>query len=151
MFILRWSPSSSTTTGSTTDAPAFTDTQIDGFASAMNEVQSLNDEYAPRLAGESDATAKADLQREMNTKMTAAVVGAGITAQEYNQIAAAAQTDAALRSRIGRAMQADTAAGADASATAQAGDDSTAGAEAEMNAGADVETDAETPATEPQI
>lgn len=133
-------------------ASAFSDTQINGFASAMNDVQSLNDEYAPRLASESDAAAKAELQTEMNRKMTAAVEGAGITAQEYNQIAAAAQTDAALRSRIGQAMQADAAAGADASATAEADDGSMgAGAETDMGAGADANMESEASATEPQI
>lgn len=131
-------------------ASAFSDTQINGFASAMNDVQSLNDEYAPRLASESDAAAKAELQTEMNSKMTAAVEGAGITAQEYNQIAAAAQTDAALRSRIGQAMQADAAAGADASATADDGSMG-AGAETDMGAGADANMESEASATEPQI
>lgn len=131
-------------------ASAFSDTQINGFASAMNDVQSLNDEYAPRLASESDAAAKAELQTEMNSKMTAAVEGAGITAQEYNQIAAAAQTDAALRSRIGQAMQADAAAGADASATADDGSMG-AGAGTDMGAGADANMESEASATEPQI
>lgn len=133
----------------TSGASAFSDTQVSGFASAMNDVQSLNDEYAPRLASESDAAAKAELQREMNTKMTAAVESSGITAQEYNQIAAAAQTDAGLRTRIGQAMQADAAGGADASATAPTTDDDAMepSPEAEMDAGAT----AETPAAEPQI
>jgi hypothetical protein len=51
--------------------------------------------------------------------MTAAVKAAGLTAEEYNQIAAAAQGDAALRARIGRSMQAKADAGAEANANAE--------------------------------
>lgn len=136
----------------TAGATSFTDTQIDGFASAMNDVQALNDEYAPRVAAEGDPTAKAELQSEMNTKMTAAVEGAGITAQEYNQIAAAAQTDAGLRTRIGQAMQADTAAGADASATASSDDgEMEAGVEAEVESDMDAGMGVEATEPEPEI
>ncbi|WP_300579067.1 DUF4168 domain-containing protein [Phenylobacterium sp.] len=97
-------------------AATFTDTQVEGFAEAMTDVQSLNEEYGPRVTAETDATAQATLQQEMNTKMTAAVEESGLTAQEYNQIAAAAQTDAELRARIGQAMQAEAGTAADASA-----------------------------------
>lgn len=97
-------------------AATFTDTQVEGFAEAMTDVQSLNEEYGPKVTAETDATAQATLQQEMNTKMTAAVEESGLTAQEYNQIAAAAQTDAELRARIGQAMQAEAGTAADASA-----------------------------------
>jgi len=108
-----------------TAAPAgtsatFTDTQVDGFAEAMTDVQSLNEEYGPKVSAETDATAQATLQQEMNTKMTAAVEQSGLTAEEYNEIAAAAQTDAELRARIGQAMQADAGTSADASAEVDA-------------------------------
>ena len=107
----------------TTAAPAagaFTDTQVEGFAEAMADVQSLNEEFGPRVTAETDATAQATLQQEMNARMTAAVEESGLTAQEYNQIAAAAQTDSELRARIGQAMQADAGASADASAEVEA-------------------------------
>jgi hypothetical protein len=101
-------------------AASFTDTQVEGFAEAMTDVQSLNEEYGPKVTAETDATAQATLQQEMNTKMTAAVEESGLTAEEYNQIAAAAQTDAELRARIGQAMQADAGTSADASAEVEA-------------------------------
>jgi capsule polysaccharide export protein KpsE/RkpR len=116
---------------------AFTDAQVTSFANAMNDVQSLNNSFAPRVQAATDAEAKAQLQREMGAQMTTAVEAAGLSTEEYNQIAAAAQTDQALRARIGQAMQADAAAGADASATADA-----AGNPA-MEPGADVEMDVE--------
>ncbi len=104
----------------TPEGPAtFTDAQIAGFAEAMTDIQALNETYGPQVAGESDATARATIQQQMTTEMTAAVTEAGLTAEEYNQIAAAAQGDAALRRRIGQAMQADAGASADASAQAE--------------------------------
>ncbi len=111
---------SATTPAPAAAAGAFTDTQVEGFAEAMADVQSLNEEFGPRVTAETDATAQATLQQEMNTRMTAAVEESGLTAQEYNQIAAAAQTDAELRARIGQAMQADAGASADASAEVEA-------------------------------
>ncbi|MEW6018532.1 MAG: DUF4168 domain-containing protein [Pseudomonadota bacterium] len=116
---------------------AFTDAQVTSFANAMNDVQSLNNSFAPRVQAATDAEAKAQLQREMGAQMTTAVEAAGLSTEEYNQIAAAAQTDQALRARIGQAMQADAAAGADASARADAAGDP------DMEPGADVEMDVE--------
>lgn len=111
---------SATTAAPAAGAAAFTDSQVEGFAEAMTDVQSLNEEYGPKVTAETDATAQATLQQEMNTKMTAAVEESGLTAQEYNQIAAAAQTDAELRARIGQAMQADAGTSADTSAEVEA-------------------------------
>ncbi|MFN4096168.1 MAG: hypothetical protein ACK4GG_05330, partial [Sphingomonas sp.] len=45
----------------------------DRFAEAMTEIQTLNETYGPRVAGESDTTARAAMQQEMTTEMTAAV------------------------------------------------------------------------------
>ncbi|MDP1617271.1 DUF4168 domain-containing protein [Phenylobacterium sp.] len=98
----------------------FTDAQVEDFAEAMTDVQALNEEYGAKVAAEADATAQTALQQEMTSKMTAAVEDSGLTATEYNQIAAAAQTDAELRARIGQAMQADAGAAADASANVEA-------------------------------
>lgn len=108
---------------------AFTDAQVDSFAEAMTDIQSLNEQYSARVAAEADETAKAALQQQMTAEMTAAVEGAGLTSEEYNQIAAAAQGDAELRARIGQSMQADAGTSADAAA----------------EAGAEVEVEAETP------
>lgn len=100
-------------------AASFTDAQIDRFAEAMTEIQGLNETYGPKVAGETDTTARAAIQQEMTTEMTAAVTRSGLTPEEYNQIAAAAQGDAELRMRIGQSMQAE--AGTSADAAAQAG------------------------------
>lgn len=139
-----------------TGASAFTDVQVDRFAEAMVDIQALNETYGPRVAGAADTNARAALQQQMTTEMTAAVTETGLTAEEYNQIAAAAQGDAALRARIGQAMQADAGTSADASAEAEApqadaqeADAQEAGApEAGAGVETDVEAEAETPAAE---
>lgn len=111
-------PAEAPQTGAT--SAAFTDAQIDRFAAAMADVQALNQSYGPKVEGAGDTTARATLQSQLTTEMTAAVKAAGLTAEEYNQIAAAAQGDAALRARIGRSMQAKADAGAEANANAEA-------------------------------
>lgn len=116
-------------------AQTFTDAQIDRFAEAMTEIQTLNETYGPKVAGESDTTARAAIQQEMTTEMTAAVTKSGLTPEEYNQIAAAAQGDAELRMRIGQSMQAEAGTSADASAQADAEMD--AETDAEMQGEAD--------------
>ncbi len=120
-------------------ATAFTDVQVDRFAEAMVDIQALNEKYGPQVAGAADTNARTALQQQMTTEMTAAVTSAGLTAEAYNQIAAAAQGDAELRTRIGQAMQADAGASADASAQADA-------PEAEMDS--EVEGAAQSPATD---
>lgn len=120
-------------------ASTFTDAQVERFAEALADIQALNESYAPRVSGASDTTARAAVQQEMTTEMTAAVTDAGLTAEEYNQIAAAAQGDAELRARIGQSMQAESGASADAAAQADAPE-----GEAEMDA---AEPAVETPAT----
>ncbi|MDP3490707.1 MAG: DUF4168 domain-containing protein [Phenylobacterium sp.] len=129
--------------GAPVEAATFTDAQVDGFADAMTDIQALNDQYGPRVAGEADTTARAALQQQMTTEMTAAVEAAGLTAEEYNQIAAAAQGDAELRARIGQSMQADAGASADAAAQAEAAPEAEGdvGAEAEVDAQADPVSD----------
>ncbi|MFT4934531.1 MAG: hypothetical protein ACI9LT_001213 [Pseudoalteromonas distincta] len=124
-------------------ASTFTDVQVDRFAEAMTDIQTLNETYGPRVAGAADTTARTALQQQMTTEMTAAVTQTGLTAEEYNQIAAAAQGDAALRARIGQAMQAD--AGTSADASAQAETPQVDAPEAEAGVEMDVEAEAETP------
>jgi hypothetical protein len=84
-----------------------TDEQVNSFALAMNQVSSLNQKYSAQIQGASDDTARAELQQKAASEMSQAVQQAGITPEEYNQIAQAAQGDAELRARIGQAMQAN--------------------------------------------
>lgn len=88
-------------------ASDITDEQVNSFALAMNQVSSLNQKYSAQIQGASDDTARAELQQKAASEMSQAVQQAGITPEEYNQIAQAAQGDAELRARIGQAMQAN--------------------------------------------
>lgn len=91
-------------------APAtggFTDEELRSFGGAMTEVQKLNAEYTPQLAG-ADGPTKATLQKEMIGKMGAAVAASGLSPQKYNEISAAVQKDTALRQRLTEVLNADT-------------------------------------------
>lgn len=88
-------------------APAnISDDKVQSFALAMTQVSSLNQKYTAQLEAAPDESARTEIQRKAAVEMTQAVEGAGISPQEYNQIAQAAQQDAELRARIGQAMQA---------------------------------------------
>lgn len=78
---------------------SYTDAELTAFGGAMTEIQKLNAEYAPQLAG-ADGPTKATLQKEMIGKMGAAVQASGLTPQKYNEISGAVQKDAALRQRL---------------------------------------------------
>lgn len=95
------------TQGASQAASDITDEQVNSFALAMNQVSSLNQKYSAQIQGASDDTARAELQQKAASEMSQAVQQAGITPEQYNQIAQAAQGDAELRARIGQAMQAN--------------------------------------------
>ena len=84
-----------------------TDDKVKSFALAMNQVSNLNQKYSAQIEAAPDDAARTEIQRQAATEMGQAVQQAGITPQEYNQIAQAAQNDAELRARIGQAMQAN--------------------------------------------
>ncbi|MBA4793456.1 MAG: DUF4168 domain-containing protein [Phenylobacterium sp.] len=87
-------------------ASSFSDDQVQSFAVAMNAVGELNKKYAGKLQSASGEQERQQVQQQAANEMGQAVTEAGITPQEYNQIAEAAQQDAELRARIGAAMQA---------------------------------------------
>ncbi len=95
------------------ESSEITDEMINSFTLAMNQVTSLNEKYSPQIEAATDDAARTELQRQAATEMGQAVQQAGLTPQQYNLIAQAAQNDEALRLRIGQAMQANgVAAGA---------------------------------------
>ena len=89
-------------------APApgsFSDEDLKAFGSAMTEIQKINAEYSPKLAGASGPT-KDEVQKEMISKMGAAVQASGLSPQKYNDMSAAVQKDAALRQRLTEVLNA---------------------------------------------
>lgn len=93
----------------TPSAPAtsgFTDEDLKSFGGAMTEVQKINAEYTPKMAG-ADGPTKTTLQKEMIGKMGAAVQASGLTPQKYNEISTAVQKDNALRQRLTEVLNAE--------------------------------------------
>ena len=88
----------------------YSDDDLKAFGSAMKEIEKINGEYAPKLAAATDAKVKADVQKEMIGKMGAAVQASGLSPQKYNDMSAAVQKDAALRTRLTEVLNAAPAA-----------------------------------------
>lgn len=72
---------------------AVTDAEVDQFANAVLEVDKINN----------DAAVPAD---EKQTQMAAAVTATGLTADRFNTIATAINTDSELQAKVGAAIQA---------------------------------------------
>lgn len=114
---VTFSASAQAQTAPAADAPAaaapaaggFTDADLKSFGAAMTEVQKINGEYSPKLAG-ADGPTKATVQKEMISKMGAAVQATGLTPEKYNQMSAAVQKDSALRQRLTQVLNAEPAA-----------------------------------------
>lgn len=111
-----FSASAQAQTAPSAEAPAaapaaggFTDADLKSFGAAMTEVQKINGEYSPKLAG-ADGPTKATVQKEMISKMGAAVQASGLTPEKYNQMSAAVQKDSALRQRLTQVLNAEPAA-----------------------------------------
>lgn len=90
--------------GTMTGQMQFTDAQVRNFARATARIQAMQDAGTP----------------PDNTAMAQAVQEAGLTVEEYNQIANQVRDDPALGQRVAREMQ-QAQAGATAGTTAQTG------------------------------
>ncbi|MDP1598610.1 DUF4168 domain-containing protein [Phenylobacterium sp.] len=90
-------------------AGGFTDAELKSFGAAMTEIQKINSEYSPKLAG-ADGPTKATVQKEMIGKMGAAVQASGLSPDKYNEMSAAVQKDNALRQRLTQVLNAEPAA-----------------------------------------
>lgn len=90
-------------------AGGFTDAELKSFGAAMTEIQKINAEYSPKLAG-ADGPTKATVQKEMIGKMGAAVQASGLSPEKYNEMSAAVQKDSALRQRLTQVLNAEPSA-----------------------------------------
>ncbi|GAA0596904.1 DUF4168 domain-containing protein [Caenispirillum bisanense] len=71
----------------------FSETQLKSFAAAVQGIQEVANEYAPRLREATEPQQLADLQEEAEGKMLEAVQDEGLSVDEYNAIALTAQSD----------------------------------------------------------
>lgn len=76
------------------------DEQVESFAEAQNRVAEIGEKWTPRMQ---EAESSEDVQKareQAQQEMVIAVENAGLSVQEYNQIARAAQADEELRKKI---------------------------------------------------
>lgn len=67
--------------------------ELETFLEARADVLDIQQEYSNRLQSAEDDQEVADLQSEAREKMAAAVEDAGLSVEEFNRIAQAAQND----------------------------------------------------------
>lgn len=76
------------------------DEQIENFVTAQERVAEIGKKWSPRME-KAESSEEANKARESAQKeMVIAVKNSGLSVQEYNQIARAAQADPELRQRI---------------------------------------------------
>lgn len=92
VFLLAFSaaPAAIADNGSESD---FDREQLETFLQARADVLDIQQEYSNRLQSAEDDQEVADLQSEAREEMVTAVEDAGMTVEEFNRIAQAAQND----------------------------------------------------------
>jgi outer membrane murein-binding lipoprotein Lpp len=84
----------------------YSDTKLQSFADAVLAVNAVVEQWRPQIQAAPSETDAEQMARQANEEMRAAVAGTeGITVEEYQEIAQAAQTDAQLMARIDQVFQ----------------------------------------------
>jgi outer membrane murein-binding lipoprotein Lpp len=87
-------------------AEDYSDTKLQSFASAVIAVNAVVEQWRPQIQAAPSEADKQQMAKQANQEMRAAVDGTeGITVDEYQAIARAAQADAALMARIDRVFK----------------------------------------------
>ncbi|EKV28716.1 hypothetical protein C882_0928 [Caenispirillum salinarum AK4] len=81
-------------------ATDFSEDKLKSFAEAVEGIQQVARDYAPRLRDAENPQQVADLEQQAQDEMLQTVQDEGLTVEEYNQIAVAAQTDPQLAEEI---------------------------------------------------
>ncbi|WP_404380029.1 DUF4168 domain-containing protein [Caenispirillum salinarum] len=81
-------------------AADFSAEKLKSFAEAVEGIQQVARDYAPRLRDADNRQQVADLEQQAQDEMLQTVQDEGLTVEEYNQIAVAAQTDPQLAQEI---------------------------------------------------
>ncbi|WP_420468529.1 DUF4168 domain-containing protein [Panacagrimonas sp.] len=80
------------------------DKQIDAFAQAQGRVTEISQKWQAQIDGTETEAEMQSVQEKARKEMVIAVQNSGLTLEQYNQIAMAAQNDAELQQRIRAAM-----------------------------------------------
>ncbi|HEY8570551.1 DUF4168 domain-containing protein [Microbulbifer sp.] len=89
---------------------AVTDAQLQKFADAYRSIVTLSQEYAPKIKAAADAAAAEAINVEAQAKMLSAVEGAGLSKDEYQNIATQLRNDPALLQKVNDILQRTAAA-----------------------------------------
>ncbi|WP_110619743.1 DUF4168 domain-containing protein [Thioalkalivibrio sp. ALE21] len=76
------------------------DEDIDTFVEAFVGVQEVREDFSQRLQEAEDETEAQQMQQEAQDEMVAAVEDAGMTVEEYNEVAMALQNDPELMQEV---------------------------------------------------
>lgn len=87
------------------DASTLSDQKIDQFASALMEVQTIQQKAATDLESTADATAADEVRNTAQTDMIAAVERSGLKVEEFNEIAQSMASNVEVRNRVAAKMQ----------------------------------------------
>lgn len=90
-----------------TEAPEVdvSDEEVQSFAAAMVSVQELGQEWTQRMQETDDQEELSQMQQDAQEEMIGAIEDEGMTVEEYNEIATAAQQDPELAQQIEQAAQ----------------------------------------------
>ncbi len=86
-------------------AATFDDATLKQFAGAAKEIVALRRQYEPALQSAPNEAMASALIEEARALMDKAITDSGMTRERYIEIATAAQTDPALRERIGALLE----------------------------------------------
>lgn len=77
-----------------------TDEQLEQFASALDEIEGINDKFVEELEAAENQEEAQELQIEAQSQMVEAVEDSGLTVEEYNAIAYRMQNDPEVQEKI---------------------------------------------------
>jgi hypothetical protein len=80
--------------------PSFSDAELQTFAEAAKEVQQINQEYQPQMQQAQTPEEQQSIRDEATEKMVEAIEQKGLSVEQYNQIASAAQSDPETAEKI---------------------------------------------------
>lgn len=85
---------------------SYSEPKLKQFANAYRSIVILSREYAPKLKAAADIKEAEAINSEAQSKMISAIEAAGLSKDEYQQIAASLKSDAALLERVNKILQA---------------------------------------------
>ncbi len=97
-------PQPATAPSRTDTGPAPTDTELQHFARAAEDVIGIRQATEPKLAAAKDPGARTKVQQGAEKQMEAAIQQHHLSVRRYEQIAMVVQTDSTLRAKVMKLM-----------------------------------------------